>query len=868
LSLAAAAAAAAAQTDQRFEVIGTRPPRTDAESATPLSVWRAADLARAGVTTARQALALVAANQPADGMAQAVGEATGGIAEADLRGLGTENTLVLLNGRRIANHAYEAGTADLNAIPFAALDRIEVRRDGAGALHGSGAMAGVIDFILRRDVRGLEIALQGEAPQRRGGAVARATLVGGSGQRERDGYSGLAVLDLRRQSAIAAQDRAFARSGVVRSADGSLLQSRLADSSFPGDLDGFEPSLAAGCAPPRSVPDPDDAGRCGYDSAADVDLVPANRQVMLLAHGVFALAQGQRLTVEGLHTDNRVQARNAPQALTGVLPESSPYWISGRPAEDIDGFGPGGFVDWRAVPTGRRSNHSRSSNARLLAALEGELISGFVHSLSWQRSASRVVDRLGAGHLNPVLVQQGLSSGRLNPFGPPDAAGLAAGQAAAVQGTMARARGDVTTLDARIQSSGPLALSAGLEWRRERFGFDILPPAEQVADAGFNLAQDTAGSRRALAVFGQLAWQPAASLGLELALRHERSSDTSALSSPLAAARWQALPELALRATAGGSYRLPTLYETREPLHLARTIDAFDDPLLCPDGVPTAGVQAEEACGRELLRRSGGPVSYGRAASTLAPERARHATLGLVLTPSRHLTLGLDLWWLRTTGRIDTLAPEQIIDDPALHATHIVRCRQLGAAAAAITDCVGREDSARIAFIDTPLMNLGHIHSRGVDLAAGWQSGATTQGEFTLSFNGSYVAQHRREGERPGVYEDIVGRYFDDQAMPRWQHAWQAGWAAGRASASLTQRFMSAYRDASGTRRVAAYSLLDLGLGFALDAGTTFQCGIRNLLDRRPPRSDQRDSPQANYDPRLTDPQGRAVSIGLQIRFD
>jgi iron complex outermembrane receptor protein len=863
------AATAGAQTVQRVEIVGARADRSDAESAAPLTVWRAADLARAGVTTARQALALVAANQAADGMAQAVGEATGGIAEADLRGFGPENTLVLLNGRRIANHAYEAGTADLNAIPLAAIDRIEVRRDGASALHGSGAVAGVIDFILRDDLHGLEVALQGELPQHPGGAVARATLAGGTGQLARDGFNAFVVLDLRQQAAIAAADRRFAASGIRRAADGSLLQARLSESSFPGDLDGFEPSLTAGCAPPRSVPDPDAPGACGYDTAADVDLVPANRQALLLARGLIALGPRQQLTLEGLVAQNEVRARIAPTPFTQVLPESSPYWIAGRPVEEIEDYGPGGIVDWRAVPAGRRSSASRSGQLRLLAALDGEAGAGFDYSLALVRAASRARDRLIAGHLDAALVQQALVDGRLDPFAAPDATGAAALQAAAVRGTTARARGDTSSLDLRIGGprTGPLVASAGLEWRHEAFDFDLQPAAERVADAGFDLAQDTAGRRRAVAVFGQLEWRPAPALRVELALRHERTSDAAALTSPLAAVRWQALPELVLRGSAGRSFRLPTLYETREPLRLARTGDEFDDPLLCPGGEPADGVDPDRACGRDLLQRTGGPVAYGRPPATLAPESGRHATLGAVLTPTHRLSLGLDLWWLRLAGRIDALAPEQVIDDPLLHAGHIVRCRDLGAAAAQIVDCVGHESSDLIAFLDTPLVNLGRIESRGVDLSLSWHGEPMPAGAFSVSFNGSYIAHHRRELDRAGVYQETAGRYADDQALPRWQHAWQAGWSQGPWSVTLAQRWIAGYRDARGGRRVGSYGLLDLGLAWEPDARTTIELGLHNLLDREPPFTNQRDTPQANHDPRLTDPQGRTLGIRVRHRI-
>ena len=107
-----------------------------------------------------------------------------------MRGLGANKTLVLLNGRRIANSAFTASAPDINTIPFAAIERVEVLRDGASALYGTDAIAGVINFITRKDYRGGTITLGMDAPQHPGGAQHEAQLGFGSrrpgqGRRER-----------------------------------------------------------------------------------------------------------------------------------------------------------------------------------------------------------------------------------------------------------------------------------------------------------------------------------------------------------------------------------------------------------------------------------------------------------------------------------------------------------------------------------------------------------------------------------------------------------------------------------------------------------------------------------------------------------
>ncbi len=108
---------------------------------------------------------------PPSAPAQPIGATTGGKAEADLRGLSAatgnnaNKTLVLLNGRRIVNHPFDAAAVDLNAIPLAAISRIEVLRDGASAIYGTDAIGGVINFILRRDFQGIEVAGEYQVPE-------------------------------------------------------------------------------------------------------------------------------------------------------------------------------------------------------------------------------------------------------------------------------------------------------------------------------------------------------------------------------------------------------------------------------------------------------------------------------------------------------------------------------------------------------------------------------------------------------------------------------------------------------------------------------------------------------------------------------
>src|ERR1700733_4887154 len=134
-------------TVQRVEITGSSIKRVDAETSEPVTVIKADDLKKQGVTTVEQIMQNVSAMQVQQTSSQAVGAGTGGASFADIRGLGANKTLVLLNGRRIANSAFDSSAPDLNSIPFGAIERVEVLRDGASALYGTDAISGVINFI-------------------------------------------------------------------------------------------------------------------------------------------------------------------------------------------------------------------------------------------------------------------------------------------------------------------------------------------------------------------------------------------------------------------------------------------------------------------------------------------------------------------------------------------------------------------------------------------------------------------------------------------------------------------------------------------------------------------------------------------------
>ncbi|WP_425228725.1 TonB-dependent receptor domain-containing protein [Sphingomonas sp.] len=164
--------AATPQTDTRDQggsgrevlVTGSRLRQDPNNSALPLQIITTQDLAREGINSPEQLISFLSTNgNGADNLASnadvtsGAQRGTNGLSAANLRGQGSAATLVLLNGRRVAAHGLTGSAVDVNQIPFAAIDRVEVLKDGASAIYGTDAIGGVINFITRKDFRGIDL---------------------------------------------------------------------------------------------------------------------------------------------------------------------------------------------------------------------------------------------------------------------------------------------------------------------------------------------------------------------------------------------------------------------------------------------------------------------------------------------------------------------------------------------------------------------------------------------------------------------------------------------------------------------------------------------------------------------------------------
>jgi iron complex outermembrane recepter protein len=390
---------------------------------------------------------------------------------------------------------------------------------------------------------------------------------------------------------------------------------------------------------------------------------------------------------------------------------------------------------------------------------------------------------------------------------------------------------------------------------------------------GIDSESDTSGKRKQAAAFAELSIPIVKELELTLAGRFDKYSGTGNTFNPKVGLRYQPSKELLVRGSYNSGFRAPTLYEIYQPQSLSFTSDNYDDPLLCPGGVPVGGATEGAVCGQQTLIRSVGVANNGQPISSLKPEKAKNLTLGLVFEPTSQVTIGVDLWQINIKNLISGLPEQEIFGNPVKNAGKFVRCSQLPAAAGPGLDrqdadvCLNFPAFDPIAYVDSPTENLGDLKTRGVDVNIGWRSGATEMGNFGVTMDGSYVTQYKYQREQGGAFINALGRYSDAAPVFRWQHTLSGTWSSGAWSTNLAQRFKSGYVDQDGVNKVSSYSVFDASVTWSGVKGLSLTAGIANLLDQDPPLSGQVNTFQRGYDPRFTDPLGRTFLLRGSYKF-
>jgi iron complex outermembrane receptor protein len=873
---------------EKVEITGSSIKRSDAEGALPVQVIKREDIEKAGITSTEQLLNTISAN--VDGlynMSANQAEAwnngpthNSGASAANLRGMGPDSTLVLLNGRRIADHGLNGSSVDLNSIPLAAVERVEILKDGASAIYGTDAIGGVINFILRTDYQGAELATSGDVTQHGGGDIYTGSLLYGTGSLEKDGFNFMATLAVDKSTPLDGSQRSFQNGfqpnrGLSPDTRGTPYANIYFPNGFtlPGSTTTYNYTSLLGlqgqCG---SVPQmeayqaglwgyPSRQYACAYDYGADWALMQPVEHVNLVSRTSLKLDNKNTAYFEftGSHTNatDRYTPLQMSSSYEGIVyPAGGPYYQN--LSSYIPGFDPTQpeSLRWRCMPCGDREETTITNTYRALFALEGE-VHDWNYKMGVSAAGSSANTDLVSGYVVTSKMVSAFNSGLINPWLLPGQqqtpAAMALIDGAMITGPVYGGRSRLFEADGSANGelaqlpAGPLSAAVGVDFRRETYDFDINADAENNIDQSTSDPSLSQVSRNIAAVYGELAVPIVKGLDADLAIRHDKYSDFGGTTNPKVSLRYQPVSSVLTRASWGTGFHAPNfeqLYAGQTPNSLANSVP---DPQ-CPKTVAAIN------CVESWNYQSGGNPN-------LKPEKSEQFSGGIVFAPTSHASVSVDYWQIRRSDRIVEPDPSVLL---ANYPQYVVR-----------------NADGTINYIQDYLTNIAGDKTKGVDL--GVKLDGKVMGE-KLAFNldGTYMISHLVKDNAGDPYVEYVGTFGDpnnaySDLYLRWRHTASLTWTHNVWNTTLIDQFSSGYKDEvpSGTvppgfnPNVASYNLFNLNVGYTGFKDTTINFTIKNLLDTVPPFSAHNvdDAAGAGWDSRVGQPRLRSFMLALKYKF-
>ena len=788
-----------------------------------------------------------------------------GAAEVDLRYLGSKRVLVLVDGLRYVNGASASGvpgSTDINSIPEGMIDRVEVLQDGASAIYGSDAIAGVVNIITRRKQDGVRVSAQlgvfgnGDGALQNyqaswGTSLGEGTdiVIGGSYVRQYPISSGQRSISLFPTPGTTACDSSCS-SGTPNGRFIVLGQ----DLTLKAPVIGRTPTVAD-FRPFGGAPD-----RFNF---APFNLI----QTPLERYGAFvnlrqAIGADTHLSLKALYNRRNSKNQAAPLPLFVGPDAGNGNLLDTISISATNPFNPFGvtldasnyaFIGRRFVENGPRRYNQSVDTYYGSATLDGKLQLGDrdwywdVNGLWGRNTAKQTV----FGNVNAANVARALGpvANCTAPCVPFNIFGGAGSITQAMIDYVAftqhdSSRQSVWDASANLTGSffdlpgGPFGIAIGVEHRNQKGRFD--PDPTVAAGLGSDIpALPTKGQFNVDEVYAELRAPLLADtpffqrLELSFAARYSDYSTSGSKTTYKAGVDWKPVKDLLLRGSWGQGFRAPSIGE------LFGTPSRFDQEIVDPCSavggqIPAAvrtncvahGVPANNSYVQTNPQL---PVITG-GNQALKAETSESYGFGGAYSPSwaRHFSVEANYFHFRVKGAI------QVIDANVL----LGRCAATGDAfsCAAIT----RTASGAIAQIRGLLQNIASIETDGVDATLNFRSGETGAGKFGLFWTNTFLFNYavtvpatngttriKREGTEQGS---------PDQAFPKYKSTAVLDWTLGDFAASLTGRYISGVVEANANRlHHRLYTDIQLrwegeGLG-----GFGFAIGANNLFNKAPP---------------------------------
>jgi len=780
-----------------------------------------------------------------------------GAAMVGLRGLTGADTLVLLNGRRITNYGLFQNLSDafvdLNVIPLAAIERIEILKSGGSAIYGSDAVAGVINIILKENTTEKAVEVGGGLTTEGGAAQRDANLRLGFGEFASQGYNVFVTASVYRRDQLLFSQRDNTASQDYTGLPDGVNQWHVANTypSIPGPF----PNCGSNGLPGRVQPNGLNGygPGCYYNDASELALLPGTERANVTATGNLRLNDNWTGYSDLFYSNEETWNNFTPATLdqysfvvnpvtggassiSNVLPGSNPASLNGQPTP----------INYAFQSVGPRNERVVSDTYRITAGVKGtwagwDIDGGYTHS---ENHVS--VEEQNA--INAANLVAEIANGSFNFLDP--ALTPAANNALRIADTFASVA-KLDTLDLKGSGAlfnlpgGPAKVALGVEARHQ--SVDDQPGAAAAAGLIFNTGSTrVVGSREIYSAFGEFDLPVLPALETDFAVREEHYSDVGNNLRPQITLRWQPLRELTMRAVYADGFRAPSLAEASNSFSVAhQTVPNPQSP------------SQQESIGYVT---GGNPL--------VKPETSKNVDLGIVFSPTSNFDISADYYniWLYKVIAPNATA-QQILADPAAYPGQLIT-----------------GPNGAVLYVESLYTNQFEVHTAGVDFNAAF-SAPLADGKLRFALNGTSVSTFGVKDA--GTWTSYLGNSGWDYASPiagggpvtRWKGSFSAGWGDDAWAGAATLRYISGYESGTtlfypGTTtqlNIASYNAVDLNAEYRGLKNWRFVLGVVNLFNRQPPYDSGAliflSSPGGPFDPTTYDDLGRMINLRVTYKF-
>ena len=925
---------APAQELQRVEVTGSNISRSDRETPSPVQVITAEDMKKSGYTTVSEVLRDLTANGQGT-LSQGFNQAfAGGASGVSLRGLSVGATLVLIDGHRMAPYPLsddgQRSFVDISSIPFAVVERIEILKDGASAVYGSDAIAGVVNVILKRNFEGTVVTAEGGTTQHGGGTTMNASITHGFGKAS-DTINGYVGLEYRHQDEI----RLNQRSGEFTNfnwtsvggldlrpgARNALVSSPRLRSPYlqkPGSSSGSAANFAfySGCTYVQMR-----ASECVYENNW-AQLQPKSENLNLIGRINAQLSPEWDLNVTASYFDSKNQQTRQPSTIpfgsfagiTAIGPGLTPTIVNNTLTWAYPAGNPGNTLgvaaNIRALLPDRaaRVDDIDSKSTRLVAEINGTMAgwdikgaAGYTRVETTQTYSGYInYPNLSAALANtatPFLLNGGNSAAIMDSVSP-TVSNKATDTLSFVEARMSR---ELMTLP-----GGKMGFAAGVSYIRKDLNAPDAVEA-QIGTMGVGGAY-AVGKENNTSAYVEIVAPVHKMLEIDAALRYDHFDTYGNSTTPKIGFKFVPFKELTVRGTASLGFRAPSATENGTAGSLF-SFNAIRDPKLCPtsnaDGSPnlTAATNVPAFC-------SFNPTYLQTSSKNLQPEKSKSFTLGLILEPIQNWSTTLDYYQISLDNQIIPAAAVAGFDPLATAVRSNPQTVTFGDGSTGISS-VGP-----IQYSTVPYVNGQKTVTSGLEFETRYRFKLPDASRMTVGFQLTHVLKY--DLTLNGTTFELAGTHgpaivSGDTGNPRDRAQFTLAWDKGPFTIAATANYVSGYdvtdpsngvntcddalNSTSGAGvgynnqfvslatappqycRVHSFTYMNLTGQYRINNALTIRAGITNLFDRQPPldvatyggtgSNSSSAGTGAPYNPSLHQigAVGRAFSLGVDYKF-